>query len=90
MKRSLGQNKFFFHVPYFLKVYNNPMGYAVENVKKVKIQPTLMHSRTVIRFYEIHTPLTEAVLPDSGNYKTIVSLCYQLGTMKNSTQVAEF
>jgi hypothetical protein len=37
-----------------------------------------MHSRTAIRFYEIHTPLTEAVLPDSGNYKTIVSLCYQL------------
>jgi hypothetical protein len=37
-----------------------------------------MHSRTAIRFYEINTPLTEAVLPDSGNYLTIVSLCYQL------------
>jgi hypothetical protein len=38
-----------------------------------------MHSRTAIRFYEIHTPLTEAVLPDSGNYKTIVFvLSYQL------------
>jgi hypothetical protein len=37
-----------------------------------------MHSRTAIRFYEIHTPLIEAVLPDSGNDKTIVSLCYQL------------
>jgi hypothetical protein len=28
-----------------------------------------MHSRTAIRFYEIHTPLTEAVLPDGRNYK---------------------
>jgi hypothetical protein len=37
-----------------------------------------MHSRTAIRFYEIQTPLTEALLPDSGNYKTIVSLRYQL------------
>jgi hypothetical protein len=37
-----------------------------------------MHSRTAIRFYEIHIPLTEAVLPDCGNYKTIVSLYYQL------------
>jgi hypothetical protein len=37
-----------------------------------------MHSRTAIRFYKIHTALTEAVLPDSGNYKTIVSLFYQL------------
>jgi hypothetical protein len=35
------------------------------------------HSRTAIRFYEIHTPLTEAVLPDGINYKTILSLCYQ-------------
>jgi hypothetical protein len=33
------------------------------------------HSRTAIKFYEIHTPLTEAGLPDSRNYKTIVSLC---------------
>jgi hypothetical protein len=31
-----------------------------------------------IRFYEIHTPLTEAVLPDKGNYKRIVYLCYLL------------
>jgi hypothetical protein len=30
-----------------------------------------MHSRTAIRFYEIHTPLTEGVLPDSRNYKTV-------------------
>jgi hypothetical protein len=37
-----------------------------------------MHSRTAVRFHEIHTPLTELVLPDSENYKTIVSLCYQL------------
>jgi hypothetical protein len=37
-----------------------------------------MHSRAAIRFYEIHTPLTEAVLPDGRNYKTIVGLCYQL------------
>jgi hypothetical protein len=37
-----------------------------------------MHSRTAIRFYEIRTPLTEAVLPDSENYKTIMSLCYEL------------
>jgi hypothetical protein len=53
-----------------------------------------MHSRTAIRFYEIHTHLTEAVLPDSGNYKTIVSLCYQSVTMKkndaSSRKVAEF
>jgi hypothetical protein len=34
-----------------------------------------MHSQTAIRFCEIHTPLTEAVLPNSGNYKKIVSLC---------------
>jgi hypothetical protein len=34
-----------------------------------------MHRRTAIRFYEITTPLTEAVLPDSGNYKTVVCLC---------------
>jgi hypothetical protein len=33
---------------------------------------------TAIRFDKIRTPLTEAVLPDSENYKTIVSLCYQL------------
>jgi hypothetical protein len=46
-----------------------------------------MHSRTAIRFYEIHTPLTEAVLPDCGNYKTIVSLCYQL-LCRKTTQVA--
>jgi hypothetical protein len=37
-----------------------------------------MHSRTAIRFYEINTPLTEAVLPDGRNYKTTLSLCYQL------------
>jgi hypothetical protein len=37
-----------------------------------------MHSRAAIRFYKIHTPLTEAVLPDNRNYKTIVSLCHQL------------
>jgi hypothetical protein len=37
-----------------------------------------MHSPTAIRFYEINTPLTEAVLPDGRNYKTILSLCYQL------------
>jgi hypothetical protein len=34
-----------------------------------------MHSRTAITFYEIHTSLTEAVLPDGGNYKTILCLC---------------
>jgi hypothetical protein len=28
-----------------------------------------MHSRTAIRFYEIHTPLTEAVLLDGRNLK---------------------
>jgi hypothetical protein len=35
-----------------------------------------MPSQTAIRFYDIQTHLTEAVLPDtgSGNYKTIVSL----------------
>jgi hypothetical protein len=27
---------------------------------------TGMHCQMAIRFYEIHTPLTEAVLPDSG------------------------
>jgi hypothetical protein len=27
-----------------------------------------MHSQTAIRFYEIQTPLTEAVLPESGNF----------------------
>jgi hypothetical protein len=37
-----------------------------------------MHSWTAIRFYGIQTPLTESVLPDSVNDKTIVSLCYQL------------
>jgi hypothetical protein len=47
-----------------------------------------MHSQTAIRFYEIHTPLTEAVLPDRGNYKTIVSLCYQLQGRK-MTQAVE-
>jgi hypothetical protein len=30
-----------------------------------------MHSWTAIRFYEINTPLTEAVLPDGRNNKTI-------------------
>jgi hypothetical protein len=29
-----------------------------------------MHSRTAIRFYKIHSPLTEAVLPDSRNHST--------------------
>jgi hypothetical protein len=28
MKRSLGQNNFFLNFAYFLKVYNNPNGYA--------------------------------------------------------------
>jgi hypothetical protein len=39
-----------------------------------------MHSwtATALDFIKTHTPLTEAVLSDSGNYKTIVSLCYQL------------
>jgi hypothetical protein len=37
-----------------------------------------MHGWTALSFYDIHTPLTEAVLPDSENYKTIVSWCYQL------------
>jgi hypothetical protein len=46
-----------------------------------------MHSRTAIRFYEIHTPLTEAVLPDGRNYKTILSLCYQL-LWRKTAQVA--
>jgi hypothetical protein len=47
-----------------------------------------MHSRIAIRFYEIHTPLTEAVLPDSGNYKIIMSVCYQL-LLRKTTQVEE-
>jgi hypothetical protein len=51
-----------------------------------------MHGRTAIRFYEIHTPLTEEVLPDSGNYKTIVFVLSV--TMKknnaSSGKVAEF
>jgi hypothetical protein len=34
MKRSLGQNNLFFHFPYFLKVYNNPKGYACWKCKK--------------------------------------------------------
>jgi hypothetical protein len=37
-----------------------------------------IHSPTAIRFYEINTPLTEAVLPDGRNYKTILFLFYQL------------
>jgi hypothetical protein len=32
----------------------------------------------LLDFTKSKSPLTEAVLPDSGNYKTIVSLCYQL------------
>jgi hypothetical protein len=47
-----------------------------------------VHSRAAIRFYKIHTPLTEAVLPGSGNYKTIVSFCYQL-LRRKTTQAAE-
>jgi hypothetical protein len=47
-----------------------------------------MHSRTAIRFYEIHTPLTEAVLPESRNYKTIVSLCSEL-LLRITAQIAE-
>jgi hypothetical protein len=48
---------------------------------------------TAIRFDEIHTPLTEAVLPDGRNYKTILSLCYHYTMKKNgasSGKVAEF
>jgi hypothetical protein len=31
-----------------------------------------MHSRTAIRFYEIHIPLTEAVLPDSSVHRYLL------------------
>jgi hypothetical protein len=48
-----------------------------------------MHSRTAIRFYEIHTPLTEAVLPDSGNYKKKLCLCVVSYYEKKMTQVVE-
>jgi hypothetical protein len=34
----------FFRFPYFLKAYNNPQGYAFWKRKKVKNQPTLLHS----------------------------------------------
>jgi hypothetical protein len=53
-----------------------------------------MHGRTAIRFYEIHTPLTEAVLPDSGNYKTSLCVFVLLVTLKknnpSSDKVEEF
>jgi hypothetical protein len=35
-----------------------------------------MHSRTAIRFYEIHTPLTEAVLLDSGKQLCLCVISY--------------
>jgi hypothetical protein len=38
--------------------------------------PSGMHSRTAIRFYEIHTPLTEAVLTDGRNYKCLCVISY--------------
>jgi hypothetical protein len=45
MKRSLGQNKNVFHIPYtFGRDTTNYRGTLVENVKKVKIQPTLLYS----------------------------------------------
>jgi hypothetical protein len=37
-----GQNKIFFHIPYFWKGLTNYRGTLVENVKKVKIKPTLL------------------------------------------------
>jgi hypothetical protein len=57
-----------------------------------KIMPTTsggMHSRTAFRFYAIHTLLTEAVLPDGRNYKTILSFCFYL-LWRKTVQVAEF
>jgi hypothetical protein len=77
---------------YSFTVYDQKGGLAWAKSKGLRCSPCLkgglhemskktrvgMHSRTAIRFYKIHTPLTEAVLPDNGNYKTIVSLCYQL------------
>jgi hypothetical protein len=51
-----------------------------------------MHSRTAIRFSKIHTPLPEAVLPDSKNNKTILSVL-SVTMKKNGTssgKVAEF
>jgi hypothetical protein len=47
-----------------------------------------MQSRTAIRFYKIHTPLTEAVLPDSGNYKKNCVFVLSF-TMKKNMQAAE-
>jgi hypothetical protein len=52
-----------------------------------------MHSQTAIRFYEIHTPLTVAVLPDSRDYKK--NCVFELSfTMKkndaSSGKVVEF
>jgi hypothetical protein len=45
MKRSLGKKKFFFAIfGTFVRYITNLRGTFVENVKKVKNQPTLMYS----------------------------------------------
>jgi hypothetical protein len=48
MKRSLGQNNFFFTFFTFEKDTTNYRGTLVENVKKVKNQPTLLFSSSSI------------------------------------------
>jgi hypothetical protein len=52
-----------------------------------------MHGPTAIRFYEINTPLTEAVLPDGRNYKNNFVFVLSVTMKKNgasSRKVTEF